>query len=54
MTEINLLHNGNSYNGVIFDVESHGPFEVDLVSVSIAGMLGRVVSKYFFLIALIS
>ncbi len=33
-----------SYNGVIFDVESCGPFEVDLLSLSVAGMLGRVVS----------
>lgn len=33
----------HSYNGIIFDVESTGPYEVTLESVSIAGMLGRVV-----------
>eukprot|EP01038_Epipyxis_sp_PR26KG_P012587 gene12587-16879_t len=32
----------HSYNGVIFDVSCDGPFEIDLVSVSIGGMLGRV------------
>ena len=32
-----------SYNGVIFDVESTGPYEVDILSISIAGMLNRVV-----------
>lgn len=31
-----------SYNGIIFDVESKGPYEIEVVSVSIAGMLGRV------------
>lgn len=31
-----------SYNGIIFDVEVKGPFEINLTSVSIAGMLGRV------------
>lgn len=34
-----------SYNGVIFDVQSHGPYEVLVHSVSIAGMLGRVVRR---------
>eukprot|EP01031_Cornospumella_fuschlensis_P033452 gene33452-40470_t len=32
----------HSYNGIIFDVEARGPFEVTLTSVSVAGMLGRV------------
>jgi hypothetical protein len=37
----------SSYNGIIFDVECHGPFEVDVISVSIGGMLGRIVSIHF-------
>ena len=36
-----------SYNGVIFDVESTGPYEVDIMSISIAGMLNRVVTRSF-------
>ncbi len=35
-----------SYNGIIFDVSTNGPFEVDILSVSVAGMLGRVVSLF--------
>lgn len=34
----------HSYNGIIFDVECNGPYEIDLVSVNVGGMLGRVVS----------
>lgn len=33
----------HSYNGIIFDVESKGPHELAVFSVSVAGMLGRVV-----------
>lgn len=43
----------HSYNGIIFDVESNGPFEVDLLSVSIAGMLGRIVRLMFLYIFLL-
>jgi hypothetical protein len=32
---------------VIFDVESTGPYEVDILSISIAGMLSRVVKEDF-------
>lgn len=32
----------HSFSGVIWDVESHGPFELCLTSVSVGGMLGRV------------
>ncbi len=33
-----------SYNGVIFDVECQGPYDIEIKSLSVAGMLGRVVS----------
>ena len=33
----------HSYNGIIFDMEARGPFEIDILSISIGGMLGRVV-----------
>lgn len=45
-TKITAARADHSYNGVIFDVKCNGPFEVDLQSVSIGGMLGRVVSLY--------
>ena len=32
----------HSYNGIIFDVACNGPYEVDLLSIFIAGMLSRV------------
>eukprot|EP01032_Pedospumella_encystans_P009037 gene9037-10673_t len=41
-TTIGAADADHSYNGVIFDVASPGPFEVNLLSISIAGMLGRV------------
>ena len=43
-TKITAARANHSYNGVIFDVMCNGPFEVDLLSVSVGGMLGRVVS----------
>lgn len=33
----------HSYNGIIFDVACKSPFEIDVVSVAVGGMLGRVV-----------
>ena len=45
-TKITAAQANHSYNGVVFDVMSNGPFELELTSVSIAGMLGRVVSLY--------
>ena len=44
-TVITAARANHSYNGVVFDVLCNGPFEVDLLSVSVGGMLGRVVSK---------
>eukprot|EP01036_Dinobryon_divergens_P026708 gene26708-35387_t len=41
-TPITAAQANHSYNGVIFDVESTGPYEVDILSISIAGMLNRV------------
>ena len=46
-TVITAARANHSYNGVVFDVMCNGPFEVDLLSVSVGGMLGRVVSKIF-------
>jgi hypothetical protein len=43
-TKITAAKADHSYNGVIFDVKCNGPFEVDLQSVLLGGMLGRVVS----------
>lgn len=42
MTPISAAQANHSYNGIIFDIESKGPFEVDILSLSVAGMLGRV------------
>jgi len=41
-TGITAAEANHSYNGIIFDVESAGAYEVSLRSVSVAGMLGRV------------
>lgn len=41
-TKITAAKADHSYNGVIFDVKCNGPFEVDLLSLSVGGMLGRV------------
>ena len=49
-TNITAAAANHSYNGVIFDVMCNGPFEVDLLSVSVGGMLGRVVSFTSFVI----
>ena len=49
-TKITAARANHSYNGVIFDVMCNGPFEVDLLSVSVGGMLGRVVSFTSFVI----
>ena len=42
-TEITVAKANHSYNGIIFDIEVKGPFEVELHSVSIGGMLGPMV-----------
>lgn len=42
-TPISAAQANHSYNGIIFDVESKGPYEVDITSISLGGMLGRVV-----------
>ncbi|KAJ1380155.1 hypothetical protein B484DRAFT_412139 [Ochromonadaceae sp. CCMP2298] len=42
-TETTAAAADHSYNGVIFDIACNGPFVVDLKSISLAGMLGRVV-----------
>ncbi len=42
-TRISPARADHSYNGVIFDIETRGPYEVDVVSISVGGMLGRVV-----------
>jgi hypothetical protein len=35
----------HSYNGILFDIEAKSPFEVDITSIHVGGMLGRVVSR---------
>lgn len=42
-TDITPGQANHSYNGIIFDVMSKSPFEVDISSVAVGGMLGRVV-----------
>jgi len=42
ITPIGPKEADHSFNGVIFDVMCKGPFEVDVTSISIGGMLGRV------------
>jgi hypothetical protein len=34
-----------SYNGIIFNIKCKGPYEIHVLSVHVAGMLGRVVSS---------
>ena len=46
-TPITAAQADHSYNGIIFDIESKGPFEVEIFSLSVGGMLGRVVRKRF-------
>ena len=41
-TPITAAQANHSYNGIVFDVESAGPFEINVLSVSLAGMLGRI------------
>ena len=44
-TTITPAQADHSYNGVIFDIESKSPFETHIISLSIGGMLGRMVSS---------
>lgn len=41
-TRVTAAEADHSYNGVIFDAFVDGPFEVELKSISVAGMLGRI------------
>jgi len=41
-TPITAKEADHSYNGVIFDIEAKGPYEVDILSLSVGGMLGLV------------
>ena len=41
-TKITAAMANHSYNGIIFDVQCNGPYELNLMSISIGGMLGRV------------
>lgn len=42
-TPVSAAQADHSYNGIIFDIESKGPFELNVLSLSVGGMLGRVV-----------
>jgi hypothetical protein len=46
-TKISAAQANHSYNGIIFDVKNNGPYEIELQSISLGGMLGRVVSQYY-------
>jgi hypothetical protein len=41
-SKVSASEANHSYNGIIFDIESHSSYEIEVRSVSIAGMLGRV------------
>jgi hypothetical protein len=41
-TTITAAQANHSFNGVIFDIMCKSPYEVDITSISIAGMLGRI------------
>ena len=45
-TPVTAANANHSYNGIIFDVEAKGPYEIFLRSVSVGGMLGLVVSHF--------
>ena len=47
-TPITAAQADHSYNGVIFDVISKGPYELSITSISVGGMLGLVVSYLYF------
>ena len=40
-SRINAANADHSYNGIIFDVVNKGPYEIQLNSISLGGMLGR-------------
>lgn len=44
-TTITPAQANHSYNGVIFDIESRGIYETEIISLSFGGMLGRVVRR---------
>lgn len=41
-TTITAAQANHSFNGIIFDIMCKSPYEVDITSISIAGMLGRI------------
>ena len=41
-THITAAKANHSYNGVIFDIQGIGPYEINVLSISIGGMLGRI------------
>jgi hypothetical protein len=41
-TNVDAAHADHSYNGIIFDIISTGPYEIELKSIHIGGMLGRI------------
>lgn len=44
-TTVSPANTDHSYNGVIFDMEVKGPHEIEINSISLAGMLGPIVSN---------
>ena len=43
-TRISAADANHSYNGVIFDIEVKGPYEIEVKSIFLSGMLGPIVS----------
>jgi len=41
-TDITAAEANHSYNGIIFDIQCIGPYEINILSISIGGMLGRI------------
>lgn len=44
-TPVTAAQADHSFNGIIFDVMCKSPYEVEITSISVAGMLGRVVCR---------
>ena len=42
VSRVDAAHSNHSFSGIIFDVEVKGPHEINVTSIAIGGMLGRV------------
>ena len=47
-TDVTVADADHSFNGIVFDIMAKDSYEIDITSISIGGMLGRVVSIQYF------